>query len=86
MGDSIYAIVIATNEYGNSIMSASGTGAVMIVAPAAPINLRNDFAVTSEHTIKIFWSKGATNGGSAVTNYTVYCDLGTNGTSFTKVA
>jgi hypothetical protein len=41
-GNSVYAKIIAQNQYGDSPNSLEGNGAVMIIKPDAPINLLND--------------------------------------------
>ncbi len=41
-GASVYAKVIATNKYGNSLESDEGNGAFMPINPDAPINLSEE--------------------------------------------
>lgn len=43
-GSSIYAKVIATNIYGDSIESDEGNGAIITTTPDAPINLVEVYA------------------------------------------
>lgn len=46
-GSSIYAKVIATNLKGNSPVSDSGNGAVILRAPDAPVGLANVPSITN---------------------------------------
>jgi hypothetical protein len=47
-GSSIYAEVIGTNYYGDSVFSVSGNGAVILLVPDAPVNLMNDPTITTD--------------------------------------
>jgi hypothetical protein len=70
----VVARIVATNFYGDSPYSPSGSGAVMIIMPDAPINLANNLAVTNKQTIGITWTNGYSNGGSPVIDYRVSYD------------
>ena len=48
-GSSIFAKIIAVNNYGPSTASPVGNGAVILTIPDAPLNVANDAAVTSSH-------------------------------------
>ena len=69
---------MAQNEYGESSYSISGSGAVMMLVPDAPYNLKNEVTVTSADTIKFTWKTGLSNGGSPVTGYSVLLDTSGN--------
>jgi len=42
-GSSVYAKVLASNIYGNSLVSSEGNGAIITTTPDAPINLTEDY-------------------------------------------
>ncbi len=46
--------------------------------PDAPVSLINNAVVTSEIQIGITYSPGASNGGSAVIDFTIWYDQGTS--------
>lgn len=52
-GDEIYARIAASNSLGISEYSDTGSGAIILSAPDAPINLQNWVAVTSSVAIGI---------------------------------
>ena len=70
-GSSIYAKVVATNIYGNSAISLSGNGAVILTVPDSPTTIVENFALKSGTTISISWINGAHNGGAPVLDYTI---------------
>jgi hypothetical protein len=59
LGSSIYAKVSATNYYGTSDMSDAFNGAVMVVLPDAPLNVRDDPDVTTASVIGLTWGEEA---------------------------
>jgi hypothetical protein len=65
------------NVYGESEQSDAGNGAVVQILPDAPISLANDQTTTTDLVIRFTWSEGASNGGSALIDYSVYYDQGT---------
>lgn len=65
------------NVYGDSVQSPTGTGAVIQLVPDAPISLTNDFSTTTDTTIKFSWSPGASDGGTAVIDHSIYYDQAT---------
>jgi hypothetical protein len=50
-GSSIYAKVIATNNYGDSLESLEGNGAVITTTPDPPTNLIEDYAQRTKSTL-----------------------------------
>ena len=70
-GSGVYAKIIATNAYGDSVESLSGNGAVIITNPDAPVNLVEDASKRTATTLGLQWQDGADNGGSPVTSYTL---------------
>ena len=77
-GDSIYAKIISTNVYGDSVVySNTGNGAVIQLTPDAPISLANDPTTTSDTVIRITWTEGLSDGGTKVIDYSVYIQQGT---------
>lgn len=43
----MYAYVVASNFYGASVISNTGSGATILRVPFAPVSLTNNLAVTS---------------------------------------
>jgi hypothetical protein len=66
-GSSIYAKVIATNQYGDSEISDVGNGAIIITYPDAPLNLREDRSIRDSSTLGLLWDEGESNGGNSIT-------------------
>ena len=78
LGDSVYAKIIAINQYGQGIFSSAGNGATCVLVPSPPLMLTNNVDVTSETVIGFYWSNGATTGGKAIIDYRVWFDQGTD--------
>jgi hypothetical protein len=70
-GTSVYAKVIATNIYGNSVQSTAGNGAVITTTPDAPINLAENTSLRTKSTIGLTWSKADFIGGAEIIDYRV---------------
>ena len=70
--------VYAINSYGESPFSSYGEGGMILAKPDAPVNLKTDKTVNTDSQLSISWQEGLSNGGDAVTQYTVYCDQGRN--------
>ena len=70
-GASVYAKVIATNVYGNSIESDAGNGAVITTTPDAPINLAEVVAQRTKSTLGLSWSSAAFTGGDVIIDYRI---------------
>lgn len=47
------------------------------LVPDAPVSLTNDLTTTTDVVIRFSWTDGASDGGSPVIDYTIYCDLAT---------
>jgi hypothetical protein len=76
-GSSVFARISATNAYGTSSFSTAGNGAIIVTVPDAPVNLLNNAAQTTTNKISIYWTKGSSEGGLTVLDYTVSWDQGT---------
>ena len=70
-GASIYAKVVATNSFGNSLESELGNGAIIMTKPDAPINLAETVASRTPTSITFTWDDGANNGGDVIIDYRV---------------
>jgi hypothetical protein len=70
LGDSVYATVTASNNYGESLQSAPGNGATIVLVPDAPV-VEDETLVTSGSVIGLKWTDGESSGGSAVIDYRV---------------
>jgi len=66
--------VIATNAYGDSLISDAGNGAIIVLVPDSPTLLINDPLITSRTQIGLKWSDGASNGGEIVLDYRITYD------------
>lgn len=74
LGDHIYAKIVAINSYGNSLPSAPGDGAAVVMLPDAPIGLANNPALTNANQIGITWQTGFSDGGVPILGYLVWQD------------
>ena len=77
-GSSVYAKIIATNLVNSSAASDLGNGAIMLTNPDAPLQLQNVPATTNASRIGLSWVIGSANGGTAVIDYRISWDQGTN--------
>jgi hypothetical protein len=68
-GTSVFAKVVATNIYGNSIESVAGNGAVITTTPDAPINLDENTSLRTKSTIGLTWNKADFIGGAEIIDY-----------------
>jgi hypothetical protein len=68
-GDSVYATVIATNSYGNSLESSEGNGALIITSPGSPTDLLEDEAQRTKSVLAITWTAPTFTGGVDVLDY-----------------
>lgn len=82
LDESVWAKIISTNVYGDSVISDPGNNAVIQLVPDAPINLFNDPATTSDLVIKFTWDEGAHNGGVDVIDFDIYYNQGSAIDSF----
>ncbi len=57
-GSSVYAKVIATNIFGNSMPSEAGFGAVIITKPDKPVDIKEKLSMRTASSITIVWSDG----------------------------
>lgn len=71
-GNNVYAQLIATNQFGDSLQSDVGNAAAIALVPNAPQNLQNDPAVTSYLVIGLTWDAPNDDGGDPVIDYEVY--------------
>jgi len=78
LGQPVNIKVSATNDYGPSDLSIVGNGALIQLVPLAPVGLTNNATATSATQIGFYWSDGASNGGTAIIDYTIFWDQSTN--------
>ena len=74
---SVYAKVYAINYYGSSVEPDPANGAIIVYVPDAPLNFKDNTAVTSAYVIGLMWNDGLLNGGTPVIDYTVSFDQST---------
>lgn len=70
-GDSVFAKVIATNNYGNSVESLEGNGAVITTAPGVPTNLSEVYEQRTKSTLGLSWVAPLFTGGDVIEDYRV---------------
>jgi hypothetical protein len=70
-GTSIYAKLVATNVFGDSLESEAGNGAVIVTNPDSPLNIGEMPEYWSASSITIEWDEGVANGGKTVLDYRV---------------
>jgi hypothetical protein len=70
-GASIYAKIVATNEYGDSQESVAGNGAIIMTKPDPPISLQEDVTQRHPTAITFSWVDGASNGGDTIIDYRI---------------
>lgn len=74
LGDSVYAIITATNVYGESDPSSPGNGASILQVPSAPTDLVFDTEITTASVIGLQWGDGLSTGGSPILDYRISYD------------
>jgi hypothetical protein len=77
-GSTIYARVIAINVYGQSTVSSTGSGTIILTNPDSPTDLEEDRTITTGTQIGLVWVKGIDNGGTPVLDYKVWSDQAEN--------
>jgi hypothetical protein len=83
-GSSIYAKVIATNIYGDSVESNEGNGAVITTTPDAPINLVEVYEQRTKSTIGLTWEAASFIGGAVIEDYRI--NIAIEGEAFSVLA
>jgi hypothetical protein len=73
-GSSIFAIVAAFNNYGDSFTSDPGNGAVIITLPDAPSNIVDNQPLRTATSLTISWTAPYSNGGSPILSYQLSYD------------
>jgi hypothetical protein len=76
-GSNILAKVIAINNYGNSLESNVGNGAIITTTPGTPTNLTENTTFRTKSSLGLTWNSPNFTGGSPILDYTVL--LLTNG-------
>jgi hypothetical protein len=78
-GDSVEAIVTATNLYLEGPASLPGSGAIIVLVPNPPVGLADDKLVTNAYRIGFSWNDNINYGGSPIISYRITFD-GSTGT------
>jgi len=73
-GDSVYAVLVAYNIYGDSVASNAGNGAVIYTYADAPVDLAEIIVARTPVSLTFVWSDGASNGGTSVIDYEISYD------------
>jgi hypothetical protein len=70
-GESVYAKIVATNIYGNSLLSDEGNGAIITTIPDRPLNLAEDTAQRTKSSLGLTWSQATFTGGAEIIDYRI---------------
>jgi hypothetical protein len=70
-GTSVYAKVIATNVYGNSLESVEGNGAVITTTPDVPTSVVEVDAGRTKSTLGLSWTAPVFTGGDVIIDYQI---------------
>lgn len=73
-GESIWARIVAINDYGISATSEAGNGAIIITYPDAPVSFMEDYSQRTATSLMLTWLEGPDNGGSTVISYQLTYD------------
>jgi hypothetical protein len=71
-GDTVYAKLIAVNEWGDSVDSITGSGSVIWSVPDQPTSLVNNNGVTGSTNIGLEWSDPVNTGGTDIIDSEIY--------------
>jgi hypothetical protein len=83
-GTDVYAKVVATNAYGDSLSSLEGNGAMITTTPDAPINLLEVYAQRTKSTIGVAWDPATFTGGDIIIDYRI--NIAEQGGAFSVLA
>jgi hypothetical protein len=70
-GSSVYAKVIATNAYGNSVESTAGNGAMITTTPDVPTSVVEVYADRTKSTLGLSWTAPVFTGGDVIIDYQI---------------
>jgi hypothetical protein len=70
-GSSVYAKVIATNTYGDSLESLEGNGAVITTTPDVPTSVAEVYADRTKSTLGLSWIAPVFTGGDVIIDYRI---------------
>lgn len=70
-GASVYAKVIATNIYGDSLSSEEGNGAYITTTPDPPTDLIEDYSQRTKSTLGLTWTPPVFKGGDVIDDYRI---------------
>jgi hypothetical protein len=75
-GDSVFAKVFAFNLYGDSPVSETANGAVILTIPDAPVALDEDYSLRTKSELGLVWTLGPHDGGASVQDFQLSYDQG----------
>ena len=70
-GTSVFAKVIASNIYGDSLASPEGNGAVITTTPDVPTNIAEVYEQRTKSTLGLSWVAPVFTGGAVIEDYRV---------------
>ena len=70
-GTSVFAKVIATNSYGDSLESDAGNGAIITTTPDVPTDVAEVYAQRTKSTLGLSWVAPVFTGGDVIEDYRV---------------
>jgi hypothetical protein len=83
-GSNVYAKVIATNSYGNSIESVKGNGAIITTIPDVPTSVVEVYADRTKSTLGLTWTAPVFTGGDVIIDYRI--NIAEQGGAFSVLA
>lgn len=94
-GSSVYAKIIATNSYGNSLESLEGNGAIITTTPDVPTSVIEVYADRTKSTLGLSWISPVFTGGDVIIDYRIniaeqggafsVLESGITGTTYTAI-
>lgn len=72
--------MIATNNYGNSLVSVSDQSDILMTNPGEPFGLKEDITFRNATTLALTWSKPEFMGGDSSVIYVVSVESSNSGT------
>jgi hypothetical protein len=71
-GSSVYAKLIATNIYGDSLESVEGNGAMITTTPDVPTSVAEVYADRTKSTLGLSWTAPIFTGGDVIIDYRIF--------------
>jgi hypothetical protein len=83
-GTSVFAKVVAVNQYGDSVESEAGNGAVITTTPDVPTNVAEVYEQRTKSTLGLSWVAPVFTGGAVIEDYRI--NIAEQGQAFSVLA